>query len=451
MIVIASSVRRGEAARGKAMSGNSDPEFWEKARAHLVRYGGAFAPVIAESAAGNHFTDADGSRILDFTSGQMSAILGHSHPEIVTVARRWVGELDHLYSTVLSRPVVDLAALIADISPGKLDRVLLVSTGGESNEAALRMAKLVTGRHEILAMSRSWHGVTGGAASATYSSSRKGYGPAQPGALVLPAPDTYRSRFIDARGVYDWRSELELGFELVDRQSTGALAACIIEPILSSGGVLEPPEGYMAALAAKCRERDMQLIFDEAQTGLGSTGHLFACERDGVVPQYLTLSKTLGAGLPLAAMLTTAEIEDEAAARGFLFYTTHASDPLPAAVGLKVIEVILRDRLTERAAELGNRLRAGLQVLQQRYDCVGDVRGRGLLLGLDLVKDRRTRAPDPDLAQRVARECLDLGMMTSVVRGGFGIFRIAPPITIEPAEIDLGLEIFDRALARATR
>jgi len=433
------------------MSANDDPAFWAKANAHLVRYGGAFSPVIAERARGNFFIDADGRSILDFTSGQMSAILGHSHPEIVQVVRHWIGELDHLYSTILSRPVVDLAALIAGISPGKLDRVLLVSTGGESNEAALRMAKLVTGGHEIVAMSRSWHGVTGGASSATYSSSRKGYGPALPGALVLPAPDTYRSRFIDARGVYDWRSELDFGFELVDRQSTGAPAACIVEPILSSGGVLEPPEGYIAALADKCRERGLQLVFDEAQTGLGRTGHLFACERDGVVPDYLTLSKTLGAGLPLAAMLTTAEIEDVAAERGFLFYTTHASDPLPAAVGLKVIEIILRECLAERARLLGDRLKAGLHALQQRYDCIGDIRGRGLLLGLDLVEDRRSRTPAPELARRVARECLKLGMMTSVVRGGFGIFRIAPPITIGPAEIDLGLEIFDRALERATR
>jgi 2,2-dialkylglycine decarboxylase (pyruvate) len=430
------------------MSANDDPQFWDKAR-HLVRYGGAFAPMIAESAKGNWFTDADGKRILDFTSGQMSAILGHSHPEIVSVARHYIGELDHLYSTILSRPVVDLAALIAEISPGALDRVLLVSTGGESNEAALKMAKLVTGRHEIVAMSRSWHGVTGGAAAATYASSRKGYGPPQPGALVLPAPDTYRSRFIDDRGVYDWQGELAFGFELVDRQSSGALAACIVEPILSSGGVLEPPEGWMAALADECAKRDMQLIFDEAQTGLGRTGTLFASERDGVVPQYLTLSKTLGAGLPLAAMLTTPEIEEVAAERGYLFYTTHTSDPLPAAVGLKVIEVILRDRLTERANTLGKRLKDGLQTLQQRYDCVGDVRGRGLLLGLDLVKDRRNKTPDPDLAQRVARTCLELGMMTSVVRGGFGIFRIAPPLTIEESEIDLGLEIFDKALAKA--
>ena len=188
---------------GSTTRGNADPAFWEKARAHLVRYGGDFVPIIAERAQGSFMWDAQGRRILDFCSGQMSAIIGHSHPEIVEVVRRTIGELDHLYSTILSRPVVDLAALLAELAPGKLDRVLLVSTGGESNEAALKMAKLATGRHEIVGLSRSWHGVTGGAASATYSSSRRGYGPAQVGSFVLPAPDSYRSRFIGADGSYD--------------------------------------------------------------------------------------------------------------------------------------------------------------------------------------------------------------------------------------------------------
>ena len=435
---------------GTTATGNDDPLFWEKARAHLVRYGGDFAPFIAERAQGSFMWDASGRRILDFCSGQMSAIIGHSHPEIVEVVRRIVGELDHLYSTILSRPVVDLATLLAELAPGKLDRVLLVSTGGESNEAAIRMAKLASGRHEMVGLSRSWHGVTGGAASSTYSSSRRGYGPAQVGSFVLPAPDAYRSRFVGADGVYDWRSELDFGFELVDRQSTGELAACIAEPILSSGGVLEPPVGYMAALAEKCRERGMLLIFDEAQTGLGRTGHMFACERDGVVPEFLTLSKTLGAGLPLAAVLTTPEIEERCHERGFLFYTTHASDPLPAAVGLKVLEIVVRDRLTERAREMGEYLRAGLLALKQRHECIGDVRGRGLLVGLDLVEDRATKTPAPQLAQRVARTCLDLGMMTSVVRGGYGIFRIAPPITISREEIDLALDIFDSAIRKST-
>jgi 2,2-dialkylglycine decarboxylase (pyruvate) len=433
----------------KSSRGNADPVFWEKARAHLVRYGGDFAPFIAERAQGSFMWDADGRRILDFCSGQMSAIIGHSHPEIVEVVRRTIGELDHLYSTILSRPVIDLAALLAKLAPGKLDRVLLVSTGGESNEAAIRMAKLATGRHEIVGLSRSWHGVTGGAASATYSSSRRGYGPAQTGSFVLPAPDPYRSLFVGSDGTYDWRAELDFGFELIDRQTTGELAACIAEPILSSGGVLEPPVGYMPALEAKCRERGMLLIFDEAQTGLGRTGDLFACERDRVVPDFLTLSKTLGAGLPLAAVLTTPEIEDICHERGFLFYTTHASDPLPAAVGLKVLEIVIRDKLTERARTLGAYLRDGLLALQQRHACIGDVRGRGLLAGLDMVQDRATKAPAPELAHRVARSCLELGMMTSVVRGGLGIFRIAPPITITKEEIDLALDIFDTAIRKS--
>jgi 2,2-dialkylglycine decarboxylase (pyruvate) len=262
---------------------------------------------------------------------------------------------------------------------------------------------------------------------------------------MIPAPDAYRSRFASANG-YDWHGELDCAFDLVDRQSTGNLAACIVEPILSSGGVLEPPAGYMAALAAKCRERDMLLIFDEAQTGLGRTGTMFACEHDGVVPDILTLSKTLGAGIPLSAVITTAEIEERCYERGFLFYTTHASDPMPAAVGLKVLEVIARDRLVERARTAGQRLRDGLLALQQRYDCIGDIRGRGLLLGMDLVEDRHTKEPAPDLARDTMRRCLELGMSTSIVRGGLGVFRIAPPITISDAEIDLGLSIFDQAL-----
>jgi len=431
-------------------TGNLDAAFWDRARRHLVRYGADFMPVIVEKAEGSFMTDASGRRILDFASGQMSAILGHSHPDIVDTVRRYIGELDHLYSAILSRPVVDLAEMLARLAPGLLERVLLLSTGGESNDAAIRMAKLATGGFEIVALSRSWHGVTGAAASATYAWSRRGYGPAAAGSIAIPAPDSYRPRFGAANG-YDWQGELNYAFELVDRQSTGNLAACIVEPILSSGGVLEPPEGYIAALAAKCRERGMLLIFDEAQTGLGRTGTLFACERDGVVPEFLTLSKTLGAGIPLSAVLTTAGIEEKCYERGFLFYTTHVSDPLPAAVGLKVLEVILRDKLVERARVAGQRLRDGLLALQQRYECIGDVRGRGLLLGMDLVEDRETREPAPDLAQDVLRRCLELGMSTSIVRGGLGVFRIAPPITISDAEIDLGLSIFDQALRDATQ
>ncbi|MGE0698624.1 MAG: aspartate aminotransferase family protein [Hyphomicrobiaceae bacterium] len=424
---------------------NDAAGLWERANRHLVRYGRSFMPVIVERAEGSFLTTTTGARLLDFASGQMSAILGHSHPEITAVIREQAGDLVHLYSQLLSRPVIDLAEALARIAPAGLERVLLLSTGGESNEAALRMAKTATGGYEVLALSRSWHGVSQGAGSATYNSGRRGHGPATPGSFVLPAPTPYRPTF-QSDGRYDWEAELDYGFDLYDRQSTGNPAAVIVETILSSGGVVVPPDGYLAALALRARKRGLMLVVDEAQTGLGRTGTLFDCEHDGVVPDLLTLSKTLGAGLPLSAVLTTAEIEVRCHEAGFLFYTTHVSDPLPAAVGLKVIEIILRDRLAERARTAGQRLRRGFEALQQRHEVIGDVRGRGLLMGIELVTDRHRKAPDPGLAQRIADRCLQLGLATSLVTGGWGVFRIAPPITISDAEIDLGLSIFADAL-----
>jgi 2,2-dialkylglycine decarboxylase (pyruvate) len=376
----------------------------------------------------------------------MSAILGHAHPDVVATVRDAVGTLDHLFSGMLSRPVVDLCRMLAELAPAPLQKALLLTTGAEANEAALALAKLYTGGYEVVSFSQSWHGMTSGARSATYSAGRRGYGPPAPGSFAIPAPNPYRSRF----GA-DWRGELDHHFDLVDRQSTGSLAACLVEPILSSGGLLELPLGYLATLRVKCDERGMLLILDEAQTGVGRTGTMFAFDRDGVTPDILTLSKTLGAGLPLAAVVTSAEVEQRTHERGYLFFTTHVSDPLPAAVGLTVLRVLERDGLVAQAAERGERLRAGLLELQQRHECVGDVRGRGLLQGIELVTDRDSRTPADELGRRVTAECLALGLHMNVVQlpGMGGVFRIAPPLTVSDAELDLGLEILDQALTKA--
>jgi 2,2-dialkylglycine decarboxylase (pyruvate) len=432
------------------MNANQDPAFWDSARAHLIRYGGSFSPVIVERAQGSYVYDAEGRAILDFTSGQMSAILGHSHPEIVEAVSQAMGKLAHLFSGMLSWPVVRLAEVLAEILPEPLSRSVFLSTGAESNEAAIRLAKLVTGGHEIVAFAQSWHGMTGAAASATYAHGRKGYGPAQAGSFAIPAPNSYRPAFGE-RERFDWKAELDYGFELIDRQSTGGLAAFIAEPILSSGGILELPEGYLAALKAHCEKRGMLLILDEAQTGLCRTGPMFAFERDGVVPDILTLSKTLGAGLPLSATITSPAIEEAAYDKGFLFYTTHVNDPLPAVVGLKVIEILLRDGFAERARAAGARLRDGLEAIMQRRPSVGDVRGRGLLLGLEIVKDRESREPDHERGDRITAKCLELGLSMNIVRlpGMGGVFRIAPPLTVSDEEIDLGLTILDEAIAAA--
>lgn len=425
-----------------------DTTFWEEADRHLIRYGGSFTPRVIERASGAYVYDRAGTPILDFTSGQMSAILGHAHPDIVATVSNAVASLDHLYSGMLSAPVVDLATRLTATLPPALSKMLLLTTGAEANEAAIKMAKLATGRYEIVSFDRSWHGMTQGAASATFSAGRRGYGPPAPGNLALPAPNAYRSPFRSAGGSHDWETELAYGFALVDQQSSGSLAACLVEPILSSGGIIDLPPGYLRRLREMCDERGMLLILDEAQTGLGRTGAMYAFERDGVAPDLLTLSKTLGAGLPVAAVVTTAEIEQVCHERGFLFYTTHVSDPLAASVALTVLDVIEREGLVERAARLGERLSGRLLELRDRYEVVGDVRGRGLLQGVELVKDKVSREPADALGDAVTSACLDRGLHMNIVQlpGMGGIFRIAPPLTIGEDELDAGLDILEASL-----
>lgn len=423
-------------------------QFWNDADRHLVRYGGTFVPRIIERANGSRVYDSDGNAILDFTSGQMSSVLGHSHPDIVATVSGAVANLDHLYSGMLSAPVVDLARTLSGTLPDSLSKVLLLSTGAESNEAAIKMAKLYTGRYEIVSFDRSWHGMTSGASSATFSAGRRGYGPPLPGNLTLPTPNAYRSPFRHPDGTYDWEAELDYGFAIVDAQSSGSLAACLVEPILSSGGIIALPTGYLRRLKELCAERDMLLIVDEAQTGIGRTGLMYAFERDGVVPDLLTLSKTLGAGLPVAVVVTSEEIETTCHERGFLFFTTHVSDPLAAAVALTVLTVVERDQLVARAAELGAYLTTRLTALRDRYEQVGDVRGHGLLQGIELVSDKASKAPADALGASVTAACLDRGLHMNIVQlpGMGGIFRIAPPLTITDDDLDTGLDILEGVL-----
>ncbi|SRX79000.1 class-II aminotransferaseI [Streptosporangium roseum DSM] [Mycolicibacterium parafortuitum] len=430
----------------------NDP-FWQAADRHLVRYGATFVPRIIERAVGSYVYDSDGSAILDFTSGQMSAVLGHAHPDIVATVSTAMTSLDHLYSGMLSRPVVTLATKLAATLPPSLSRMLLLTTGAESNEAAIKMAKLYTGRYEIVSFDRSWHGMTTGASSVTFSAGRRGYGPAMPGSLTLPTPNAYRSPFRRPDGSHDWESELEYGFAMVDAQSSGSLAACLVEPILSSGGIIELPDGYLRRLKELCVQRGMLLILDEAQTGIGRTGTMYAFERDGVAPDLLTLSKTLGAGLPVAAVLTSDEIESVCHDRGFLFFTTHVSDPLAASVACTVLDVVARDGLVERAAELGAQLRDRLADMATRHRQIGDVRGRGLLQGIELVADKQSKEPADALGAEVTAACLQRGLHMNIVQlpGMGGIFRIAPPLTISEDELHAGLDILDDALGAVLR
>lgn len=377
-----------------------DTTFWQLADRHLIRYGGSFTPRRIVRAEGSYVYDAQGRAILDFTSGQMSAVLGHSHPDIMRTVTESVTHLAHLYSGMLSEPVVELGARLTATLPDPLERMLLLTTGAESNEAAVKLAKLYTGRHEIVAFDQAWHGMSSGAASATFCAGRRGYGPLMPGMLTLPTPNAYRSPFRTADGGYDWEAELDYGLRMLDRQSTGSLAACIVEPILSSGGIIELPVGYLARLREECDRRGMLLILDEAQTGVGRTGHMYAFQRDGVTPDIITLSKTLGAGLPVAAVVTSAEIESTCHERGFLFFTTHVSDPLAAAVALTVLDVVERDGLVDRARDSARSSVTGWESCARHTPALVMSAVGGCCRGSSSLRIRRPRHPRTVWARR---------------------------------------------------
>src|SRR5215469_452295 len=414
----------------------------------LIRYSHHFAPFTVARASGAWIETTDGQRILDFTSGQICSTIGHNHPRIVTAVQQSLNDVIHLNSWMLSEPVLVLAERLAGLVPPSLNKVILVNTGGEANEVALRLAKMSSGRFEVVGLTRSWHGLQAGVASHNLAGGHAGYGPLMPGSLTLPAPYAYRCPIRHCNGTCDC-SCLEAGFDVIDQQSVGSLCAVIAEPVLSAGGIIVPPPDYFQRLRSLCTERDMLLIIDEAQTGFGRLGTMFGFVLYGIVPDILSVSKTLGGGLPIAATLTSSEIEEDCYRKGFMHVTSHVSDPLPAAAGRAVIDVIEEENLVEQAQQRGGYLLARLRELQERHEHIGDVRGKGLLVGVELVEDRVTKKPADALGVAVGEECLRRGLSMNIVRSTGGMlncFRMAPPLSITEDEIDIAIEIIDAAL-----
>ncbi|MDP9601780.1 UNVERIFIED_ORG: 2,2-dialkylglycine decarboxylase (pyruvate) [Variovorax paradoxus] len=415
---------------------------------HLVRYGMGLSPHVIVKARGATLWDQHGREILDFTSGQMCATIGHNHPRIVAAIQKACEGALHLYSGFVGPAVPALAGRLASMLPPSLSKSIFLSTGGEANEAAVRMARVTTGRYEIVGLNGGWHGVTGGIASLTFAGRHHvDYGPRKPGTMSIPAPNCYRCPVRHCRDVCDTTC-LDVGFDMVDAQSSGSLAAFIAEPVLSSGGVIVPPKGYFPKLKEKCRERGMLLILDEAQTAFGRMGANFAFEQADVVPDILTVSKTLGGGVAIGAAITSEAIEQDCHDKGFVHVTSHVSDPLPAEVALAVLDVLEEEDLAWRAAEMGKRLRQGLETLKARHEVIGDVRGHGLLQGVELVKDRETREPDAERGRAITDACMERGLSMNIVAvGGMAaVWRIAPPLNVTEAELDRGLEMLDDAI-----
>jgi 4-aminobutyrate aminotransferase-like enzyme len=353
---------------------------------------------------------------------------------------------------VLNIPRVLLAKKLSEIVPDPLSKSFFLSTGSESVEASLRLAKKYTGRFEVIALLRGYHGRTAGSQSYTSISrgARAGYGPLLPGSAFIPAPYCYRCAFNETLPCN--LSCLSYAEEVIDRTTSGQPAAMLIEIMQGVGGTIVPPAEWVRRLRQICNEREMLLIIDESLTGMGRTGKWFGFEYYDIVPDILTTSKALGQGVPVAAVITTDDIAERAVANGFDQGATHMGDSFQCAVALANIEVIERENLLEKSSKMGALLKKGLEELQTKFEVVGDVRGKGLFLGMEIIESRASKRPDPARTLKLVTECEDRGLLLGggIPTGGLGTntIRLCPPLVITEKQVATAIDILEDVLSK---
>ncbi len=394
---------------------------------------------------GSVVRDVNGKEYLDFNSGQMCGALGHNHPRIVQALQESCETLIHSHMSMFNDREIILAARLAEITPEGMDRSMFLTSGSDSNEAAMAIAKRFTGGYEFASPAVSFHGMTDTARAVTFSGWHEGYGPYAPGHYPIIAPYEYRCTFCKDRGGCDYTC-LNTSFDLLDAQADGQLAGVITEPLFSAGGVIDLPDGWLRELKRRCEERGALLIVDEAQTGLAKLGSMWGFEQEGVVPDIFTISKHFGGGVAISATITTDEIEEKVSASGLVVGHSHSNDPMPCNAAIASIDIILEEMLVDVSQRIGAYWREHLERLAQKHQIIGDIRGRGLLQGIELVNDRLTREPAYQEGRAIGRLCLENGLVLSVRRNG-SVFRFVPPFTTTEDQLDQAADILDHAIA----
>jgi 4-aminobutyrate aminotransferase len=400
---------------------------------------------------GHTLYDSAGRGFLDFACGIATTALGHHHPAVTAAIKDQADKLLHICNALgYLEPVGRLAGLLADASPAPLDTVFFANSGSEAIEAALKLARRVTGRPGIIAFRGAFHGRTIGAASVTSSSInyRLGYEPLLPSVYLTPFPNVYRY-FGDDEEAAVAGAMGALRTLLAHEIPPSAVAAIIIEAIQGEGGFNPAPLAFLRELRALCDEHGILLIADEVQSGIGRTGKMYAFEHAGIVPDVVCVAKAIANGMPLSAIVTSRELQERwgIGAHG----TTFGGNPVSCAAGVAVMTTIEEHGLIANSAARGEELQAGLRELMAKDDRIGDVRGRGLMVGVELVKDRATREPDGELCEKLMAACGDQGLLVLNCGTHHNVVRFLPPIDVTAEEISVGLGMFGAALASLPR
>ena len=410
-------------------------------------------PILAKSH-GTTVVDTDGKEYLDFQSGQMGAALGHQHPRIVARIVKTMKSLLHATNTMLNVERLGLHETLGKLLPPPLQKSIFLVSGSDSIEASIDLARKATGGLDVIGLHAGLHGSTSYLTrSLSFNWSRQKHSIVAPATSAILAPYCYRCPLKMTFPKCELQC-LEASLELADANFTSKPAAFIGEPILSAGGVIVPPPGFYKAVRQACDKRGMLMIFDEAQTGLGKTGKLFGFQHEpGVKPDIIAISKHFGGGLPISGVCTTAEIAAKAAANGYFATRSHATDPVLCAAGDESLKIVVEENMAGNAARIERRIKSAFAAMAKELELIGDVRGRGVLLGIEFVTDREKRTPANDETAAIARYCLDNGLIfqTRGTGGTLNVVRLVPPMTTTDAEVDRAMSIMHEAIKLASR
>jgi 4-aminobutyrate aminotransferase len=396
---------------------------------------------------GHRLYDTAGREYLDFANGIAVTALGHAHPRVTAAVHAQVDKLmGPVHAMGFAEPTVRLAAMLADTFPDPLDTVLFLNSGSETIDGAIKLARRVTGRPAILAFRGAFHGRTIGATSVTTSALnyRRGYEPLLPSVYTLPFPAVYRD-FDDDEDAAVEACIAHLDDLLLTTVAPSQVAGILIEPVQGEGGYYPAPPRFLQALRSICDEHGILLLVDEVQSGFGRTGEMWAFEHAGIVPDVVLLAKAIANGLPLSAIVTSRDLQDRwgRSAHG----TTYGGNPVACAAGVAVLETIRDEDLVANARARGAELSGGLRELMADHPSIGDVRGPGLMIGVEFVKDRGTREPDGATAEAVANRASDAGLLLLTCGIHHQTIRWIPPLDVTVPEIEEALRVFEGALS----